>query len=267
MAASASNLILLGDQMQLSQPIRGVHPGESGTSVLDYYLQNHATVPEDRGIFLPRTWRMRPEICSFISNAVYEGRLEHELCTETRSIHLTRPAKHLHRSFGLVYVPVEHEGNVYESDEEAKVIEQIVGELIGQTFEQMGHPARLISADDILVVAPFNLQVRKLKAALPGIRVGTVDKFQGQQAPVVIFSMTASDGAAAPRGMEFLFDKNRLNVAVSRAQILAVLVASPKLERTRCSRLEQIPLVNMFCRALHEGSQRLAQGQARVRVA
>jgi hypothetical protein len=267
MAPSASNLLLLGDQMQLSQPIRGVHPGESGTSILDYYLEHHATVPEDRGIFLPKTWRMRPEICSFISRSVYDGRLEHELCTESRSIRFTKPSNYLHRSSGLVYVPVEHEGNAYESDEEAKVIEQIARELVGQTLEQAGHPARLISADDILVVAPFNLQVRKLKAALPGIRVGTVDKFQGQQAPVVIFSMTASDGDASPRGMDFLFDKNRLNVAISRAQVLAVVVASPKLERTQCSRLEQIPLVDMFCHAVHEGSQRLAQGDVGVRVA
>jgi uncharacterized protein len=267
MAPSASNLILLGDQMQLSQPIRGVHPGESGTSILDYYLQEHATVPEDLGIFLPKTWRMRPEICSFISNAVYDGRLEHELCTETRSIHLSKAAKYLHRSVGLLYVPVEHEGNTCESDEEVEVVRNIVAELIGQTLEQVGQSPRLISADDILVVAPFNLQVRKLKVGLPGVRVGTVDKFQGQQAPVVVFSMTTSDGEAAPRGMEFLFDKNRLNVAISRAQILTVLVASPTLERARCAKLEQIPLINMFCRAVHEGSQRLAQGEAGARVA
>jgi uncharacterized protein len=267
MARSASNLILLGDQMQLSQPIRGVHPGESGASILNYYLQDHATVPEDRGIFLPRTYRMRPEICSFISNAVYDRRLEHELCTETRSIHIAKPNEYLHRSAGLVYVPVEHEGNAYESDEEVESVQKVVTELIGQTLEQTGHASRPLSADDILVVAPFNLQVRKLKTALPGIRVGTVDKFQGQQAPVVIFSMTASDGDASPRGMEFLFDRNRLNVAISRAQILAVIVASPKLERTRCVRLEQMPLVNMFCRAVYEGSQSLSHSGAGSLVA
>jgi uncharacterized protein len=267
MAPSASNLILLGDQMQLSQPIRGVHPGESGTSILDYYLQDHATVPEDLGIFLPKTWRMRPEICSFISNAVYDGRLEHELCTETRSIHLSKAATYLHHSSGLLYVPVEHEGNTYESDEEVEAVQEVVGELIGQTLEQAGQPSRPISADDILVVAPFNLQVRKLKTALSGIRVGTVDKFQGQQAPVVIFSMTASDGDESPRGMEFLFDKNRLNVAISRAQILAVIVASPKLERTRCIRLEQMQLINMFCRAVHESSQSASLGGVGERVA
>jgi hypothetical protein len=134
MAPSASNLILLGDQMQLSQPIRGVHPGESGTSILDYYLQDHATVPEDLGIFLPKTWRMRPEICSFISNAVYDGRLQHELCTETRSILLIKESKHLHRSSGLLYVPVGHEGNTYEFDEEMGVVKGLVAELIGQTL-------------------------------------------------------------------------------------------------------------------------------------
>jgi uncharacterized protein len=267
MAPSSANVIVLGDQMQLSQPIRGVHPGESGTSILDYYLQDYATVPADLGIFLPKTFRMRPEICSFISSAIYDGRLQHELCTETRSIQFTKESTHLHRSSGIVYVPVQHDGNIYESDEEVKAIQQIVAELVGQTLQEAGKPSRMLSKDDILVVAPFNLQVRKLKTALPGVRVGTVDKFQGQQAPVVIFSMTASNGDASPRGIEFLFDKNRLNVAISRAQILAVVVASPKLERTPCLRLEQMPLVNLFCRAAYEGTKHFAYGGAGLRVA
>ena len=127
-------------------------------------------------------------------------------------------------------------------------------DLIGQTLEEAGKPARPLRAEDMLIVAPFNLQVRKLKTALPGLRAGTVDKFQGQQASVVIFSMAATDGDTAPRGIEFLLDKNRLNVAISRAQVLAIIVAGPKLAPTRCSRLEQIPLVNMFCRATQEGS-------------
>lgn len=254
MAPSACNLVLLGDQMQLNQPMRGVHPGESGTSILEYYLQDHATVPEDLGIFLPKTWRMRPEICSFISNAFYDGRPNHESCAEERAIHLTRAAKFLHGSSGLVYVPVEHRDNTYESDEEAAVVREIVADLLGQTLEEAGQRTRPVSADDILVVAPFNLQVRKLKRALPGLRVGTVDKFQGQQAPVVIFSMTASEGDASPRGIEFLFDRHRLNVALSRAQVLAIIVASPKLEVTRCSRLEQMQLVNVFCRAAQTGT-------------
>jgi uncharacterized protein len=159
-----------------------------------------------------------------------------------------------------VYVPVEHDSNTYESDEEVGVVQEVVADLIGQTLEEAGHPTRVVSGDDILVVAPFNLQVRKLKAALPLLRVGTVDKFQGQQAPVVIFSMTASEGDASPRGIEFLFDPHRLNVAISRAQVLAVIVASTKLEITRCSRLEQMQLVNAFCRAAQAGSLRAALG-------
>ncbi len=267
MAPSTSNLVLLGDQMQLNQPIRGIHPGESGASILDYYLQDYATVPEDLGIFLSKTWRMRPEICSFVSSAFYDGRLEHEPFTETRCLHLTRPTKHLQRSAGLVYVPVEHDGNTCESDEEVELVREVVAELLGQTFEHAGHAPRVISVDDILVVAPFNLQVRKLKGVLPDLRIGTVDKFQGQQAPIVVFSMTASEGDASPRGMEFLFDKNRLNVAISRAQILAVIVASSKLEQTRCHTLEQMQLVNLFCRAVYERSSSAAHERAGSLVA
>jgi uncharacterized protein len=259
-APAAKNLVLLGDQMQLSQPAKGVHPGESGTSTLDYYLQDHATIPDDMGIFLPTTYRMRPEICGFISNAFYEGRLKHEECTLDRSIRFEKPARHVQRSAGIAFIPVDHAGNSYESEEEVEVVREVIQDLIGQTFEEHGKVARPVSETDILVVAPFNLQVHKLKAALPGIRVGTVDKFQGQQAPVVIFSMTASEGDASPRGIEFLFDRNRLNVAISRAQVLAIVVASPKLEITRCTRLEQMQLVNLFCRAAQAGTSLRAFG-------
>jgi superfamily I DNA and/or RNA helicase len=218
MAPSASNIVLLGDQMQLNQPVQGVHPGESGESVLEYLLQDQATVPDDMGIFLPSTWRMRPELCAFVSSSVYESRLNPEPITSERNIQFgAADRRWLRRNTGLIYIPVEHEGNTYESDEEADVIRQIVAEL-GQHFIEMpGVPTRLVEPADILVVAPYNLQVRKLKSLIPGARVGTVDKFQGQEAPVVIFSMTASDGNASPRGIEFLFSRNRLNVAISRA--------------------------------------------------
>jgi uncharacterized protein len=116
--------------------------------------------------------------------------------------------------------------------------------------------ARPFCDDDVLIVSPYNLQVRRLRERFPGIRVGTVDKFQGQEAPVVIVSMAASSADAAPRGTEFLFSKNRLNVAISRAQILAIVVASPKLARAKCARLEQIELVNLFCRIVLMGQGR-----------
>jgi len=241
--------------MQLSQPTQGVHPGESGQSILEYYLQDHATIPANLGIFLPTTYRLRPEVCSFISAGVYENRLTAADCTSQRSIKLTGPKRRIQRAAGLLYVPVLHDGNVYESEEEAIVICEIVEELCSHTLLDGERAPRQLSEKDFVVVAPFNLQVRKLQATLPGIRVGTVDKFQGQEAPVVIFSMTSSEGDSASRGVDFLFDKHRLNVAISRAQILAVIVASPHLERTRCTNLEQIGLVNLFCRAAQEGAR------------
>jgi uncharacterized protein len=251
MSPAARNLVLLGDQMQLNQPIHGVHPGESGTSILEYYLAGHATIPEEMGIFLPRTFRMRPEICDFISNAVYEGRLKPDACTCDRSIRFHGPVQYVQRSAGIVYVPVTHSGNTFDCDEEAEATSRIVAELQGHILEE-GVP-RPITSNDILVVAPFNLQVRKLQTVLPGVRVGTVDKFQGQQAPIVIFSMTSSEGDSSPRGIEFLFDKHRLNVAISRAQVLAVIVGNPALERTRCSSLEHVCAVNVYCRAVESG--------------
>jgi predicted RecB family nuclease len=251
MAPATRNLLLLGDQMQLSQPIQGVHPGESGQSILDYYLGDHATVPEHMGIFLPTTWRMRPEICGFISDAMYEGRLKVEACTSERSIRFLGPVRYVRKPAGILHVPVVHSGNVYDCDEEAEVIRDVIAELTGHLLvDGPRTAARPITGGDILVVAPFNLQVLKLKAALPGVRVGTVDKFQGQQAPVVIFSMTSSEGDTASRGVEFLFDKQRLNVAISRAQVLAVVVSNPNLASTRCSSLKQMSAVNVYCRAV-----------------
>jgi uncharacterized protein len=254
MAPAAKNLMLLGDQMQLSQPTQGVHPGESGLSVLDYYLQEHATVPAGRGIFLPTTYRMRPELCSFISAAVYEGRLQPDEVTAGRSLNFDKPPELIHATAGIVHVPVAHGGNVCESAEEVEAVVRIIAELTAQAILLPGKKPRRLAAEEILVVAPFNLQVQALQAALPGVRVGTVDKFQGQQAPVVIFSMAASEGDAPPRGAGFLFDVRRMNVALSRAQILAVLVASPRLERTHCSSLEQMRMVNLYCRAAQEGA-------------
>jgi uncharacterized protein len=255
MAPSTTNIVLVGDQMQLSQPIKGSHPGESGTSTLDYLLQGRATIPNNFGIFLPETWRMHPEVCGFISGAVYEDRLMPKPLTAARTIRFsTRARTYIHKNAGVIFVPVEHEGNAYESDEEAAVVAEIVGELLAQFLTDTNQAERPITRDDILVVTPYNLQVRKLTEMLPGIRVGTVDKFQGQEAAVVICSMCASSGDASPRGIEFLFSKNRLNVAISRAQTLAIVVGSPALARTSCSTLEQMQLVNVFCRAIETGA-------------
>ena len=246
MAPAAKNVVLLGDQMQLGQPIQGAHPGESGLSTLEYLLQSRATIAPDFGIFLPRTWRLHPNLCRFISGAVYEDRLSCAPHTSERILDLgTHPPEWLTCPAGLIYVPVEHEGNVYESFEEEDRIAALVQDLLGSRLRTNRGGFRQIVASDILVVAPWRTGGPRLTRRLPAtdIRVGTVDKFQGQEAPVVIFSMCASSGDSSPRGIEFLFNRNRLNVAISRAETLAVVVASPALVKTRCSSIEQMRLV------------------------
>jgi uncharacterized protein len=252
MAPSTSNIVLMGDQMQLSQPIQGTHPGESGQSVLEYLLQDKQVIPDDFGIFLGTSWRMHPDVCSFISGAVYEGRLSPEPTNETRVIKLpkTQGAVAL-KPAGILYVPVQHEGNAQESEEEVAVIVETVEELLECYVVDQDGSIRPLTLEDILIVAPYNMQVRRLKTALPvGAKVGSVDKFQGQDAAVVIMSMCSSSGDASPRGLEFIFSKNRLNVAISRAQCLAIVVGSPQLAQTHCNRVEQMELVNLFCRVI-----------------
>jgi uncharacterized protein len=255
MAPAATNVVLLGDQMQLGQPIQGSHPGESGLSVLDYLLQGQPTVPPDFGIFLATTWRLHPALCHFISGAVYENRLGCMPHTAERVILAgPQPPPWMPRAAGLVYIPVEHEGRVYESAEEEELIAVLVRDLMTLRVSNNESGPHRITAEDIIVVAPYNLQVRRLQRRLPQIRVGTVDKFQGQEAGVVIFSMCASSGDASPRGIEFLFSRNRLNVAISRAETMAVVVGHPALARTTCSTVDQMRLLNMYCRAVAEGS-------------
>jgi uncharacterized protein len=153
---------------------------------------------------------------------------------------------------------VAHDGNVYESGEEEDRIATLVRDLLCLRLRTKGGGVRQIVASDILVVAPYNLQVRRLTRRLAPVRVGTVDKFQGQEAAVVIFSMCASSGDSSPRGIEFLFNRNRLNVAISRAETVAIVVASPALVKTRCSSIEQMRLVNVYCRAVQEGATETA---------
>jgi uncharacterized protein len=254
MSPAAQNLVLLGDQMQLGQPIQGSHPGESGLSALEYLLQEHATVPADFGIFLPRTWRLHPRLCSFISGAVYEDRLGCEPHTVERVLVAgAHPPEWLSRTAGLIYEPVAHDGNVYESAEEEDRIAELVSGLLRLRLRTSEGVDRALTHEDILVVAPYNLQVRRLTRRLAPVRVGTVDKFQGQEAAVVIFSMCASSGDVSPRGVDFLFSRNRLNVAISRAQTLAIVAASPSLIQTSCASIQQIRLVNVYCRAVEEG--------------
>ncbi|MGE0174337.1 MAG: TM0106 family RecB-like putative nuclease [Oligoflexales bacterium] len=250
MARCATNIVLMGDQMQLSQPIQGTHPGESGLSVLDYLLQGKATIPEDLGIFLPRTYRMHPDICQFISDMAYDSRLKS--APNTRNCKIIASKENIMRQeTGIVYIPVQHEGNTVASDEEVARVKEIVADLIGRPFvDKTGKIKGKIGLDDILVVAPYNYQVQKLKEELgESAKVGTVDKFQGQEQAIVILSMCSSS-ADSGRGIDFLLSKNRLNVALSRATTLAIVVGSPEIGNAYTTKVENMALVNLYCSLL-----------------
>ncbi|MGH3133400.1 MAG: TM0106 family RecB-like putative nuclease [Gaiellaceae bacterium] len=250
MGTAARTLVLLGDPIQLAQVTQGIHPAGSGVSVLQHLLQERATVPEDMGLFLERSFRMHPDVCRYISSAFYEDRLESAPgCAAQGSSFGT----------GLRFVPVEHVGNSTASEEEAAAISAEIERLLGGTWTDAKGVTRPIEAGDVMVVAPFNAQVKTLTDRLQaGVAVGTVDKFQGQQAPVVFFSMAASSGEDAPRGIDFLMSRNRLNVAVSRAQCLAYLVCAPRLLDVDCKTVEHMRLANALCRFVE-----LAEGRAR----
>jgi uncharacterized protein len=248
MGASARNIVLVGDQMQLAQPAKGAHPGGSGVSALDHLMGSWATVPPDRGILLARTWRMHPDLCRRVSDLFYDGRLESVAETAQQKLVLTGDAGGALSPVGLRFVEVAHEDNTQKSAEEAERVRGMYDALLGHSWvNQKGETSR-ITTENILVVSPYNMQVNLLKQMLPdGARVGTVDKFQGQEAAVVLVSMAASSGENIPRGIEFLFSRNRLNVAISRARCLSVVVASPRLLETACRTIEQMVLVNTVC--------------------
>ena len=252
MSRASKNIVLMGDQMQLGQPAQGTHPGESGLSTLDYLLHHTPAISDDRGVFLETSYRMHSAVNRFISEAIYQGRLNSHPDNDRQVI--TVPESYsgsIDKAAGVIFIPVEHEGNTQASDEEVEVIKQMAGELLGREFTEKNDSKRLIAWSDMLFVAPYNFQVNKLREALgPEAKVGSVDKFQGQEAPVVFFSMCASDANDSPRGLDFLFDKNRINVAISRAQSLAIIVGNPKLANTATNTIEQQTKVNLFCRLL-----------------
>lgn len=248
MSGCARNLVLVGDQMQLPQPVQGIHPGETGLSCLDYALCEHATVPANRGVLLNVSYRMHPAVCGFISEAVYDGRLIAHPSTRQRELRVSGSVSPALKPFGLSVVELEHEGRTQSCPEEAAAVAELIRDLVGQDFVETGD-VRHLRLEDILVVTPFNLQVALLRQRLPqGARVGTVDKFQGQEAPVVIISMATSYGGDAPRGTEFLFNRNRLNVAISRAKCLAIIVRSRRLLDVPSASRDDLPRLDFLAR-------------------
>ena len=245
---SCRALVLLGDPQQLEQPVKGSHPQGTDVSALDHLLQGKATLEDQQGLFLEETWRLHPDICAFTSEVFYEGKLRASSGLEAQTV---RSGSRV-RGTGLRYLPVAHEGNQSSSPEEAEAIRDLVSEILdsGATWIDPAGLERPIRLEDILIIAPYNAQVFELQALLPGARIGTVDKFQGQEAPIVIYSVTSSSAAEAPRGMEFLYSLNRLNVATSRARCVCVLVGSPAIFEAECKTPRQMLLANAFCRYL-----------------
>ena len=253
MGAATRNILLIGDQMQLGQPTHGTHPDEAGLSVLEFLLGEHATIPPERGIFLEKTWRLCPEICDFTSRAFYDGRLMPHSGAEKRELlfkDISLP------SAGIAWIAAHHQGCSQKSVEEGQIIKEQYQKLLQQQFKSSTGERRRLTEADILVVSPYNVQVNHLRSILPSnARVGTVDKFQGQEAAVVLISMVTSSAEDLPRTIDFLFSQNRLNVAISRAQCLAVIVFNPQLLETPCQEVWKMKLLNTFCQLSEYATQ------------
>ncbi|MDQ2966181.1 MAG: DEAD/DEAH box helicase, partial [Chloroflexota bacterium] len=251
---SAASIVLLGDPQQLDQPMRGSHPPGTDRSALAHVLGDLATIAPAEGLFLETTWRLHPDLCRYTSEVFYDDRLESEPKLDVQR--LVGPA--LLRGAGPRFVARATAGYDNESPEEAAAVAQLAGSLVtgGATWVDKNGDERPITWDDVLIVAPYNAQVGAITRLLPpGARVGTVDKFQGQEAPISIYSMTTSAPELAPRGLDFLYSRNRLNVATSRARCVAVVVASPELLRVRARTPAHMRLVNALCRFVEMAAQ------------
>jgi uncharacterized protein len=243
---AAKSIVLLGDPQQLDSPTQGSHPDGIAVSALQHMLGIEKTMPAERGIFLPITWRMAPSLCALSSDLYYDRRLfSKDTLINQKLVNVGDL-----NGAGLRFVDVEHDGNRNQSLEEVDAVASLVERLTsrGASWIAEDQSTKPIGLDDILIVAPYNSQVNRIAERLPGARVGTVDKFQGQEAAVVIYSMATSRPEDAPRGMEFLYSPNRLNVATSRARCAVILVASPHLFQPECRSVRQIKLANGLCR-------------------
>jgi uncharacterized protein len=249
---AAPALVLLGDPQQLEQPQQASHPDGVGVSALEHVLAGHRTMPAERGLFLPVTWRLGSELCAFTSEVFYEGRLAPRPGLERQRLSGTVRFD----GAGLHVVEAQHDGCRSASDEEAETVAAIVEQLLqpGASWVDGDGREHALAPADLLIVAPFNAHVNRIEERLAAsvrtaaVRVGTVDRFQGQEAPVVIYSMACSRPEDAPRGLEFLYNLNRLNVATSRARCACILVANPRLFEPDCRTPGQMQLASALAR-------------------
>jgi predicted RecB family nuclease len=244
----ARSLVLVGDPQQLEAPLQGAHPDGTEVSALHHVLLGQQTMPVGLGLFLAETRRLAPRICDFTSEQFYESRLVPYAGAERQMIE----GHGIINRAGLWFAPTAHDGNRNSSSEEVARVAALVNSFLkgGVTWTDPDGQVHPIALSDILVVTPYNAQVAQIRRAIPGIHAGTVDKFQGQEAPIVIYSLATSSPEDAPRGMEFLYSLNRLNVATSRARCACILVANPSLLEPDCRTPRQMRLANAFCRYL-----------------
>ena len=263
---ATNSIVLLGDPQQLDQPMQGSHPPGADRSALAHVLDGAATIEPDRGLFLERTWRLHPALCAFTSEVFYDRRLEPQSHLARQLLRMPGNAMN---GVGQRLLLVPTTGADNESPDEAAAIAALATSLVRDgSWTDADGVARPLTWQEVLIVAPFNAQVGAIQRILPKeARVGTVDKFQGQEAPISLYSMTSSSPELAPRGMEFLYSRNRLNVATSRARCVAVVVASPDLFRVRARTPEQMRLANAFFRFAELAAAASQRPAAALRVA
>ena len=236
---ASKNIILIGDPMQLIRP-------KSNSSILDLLLGDRMTIPADRGIFLSLSYRLKPEICRFISDVFYEGRLISSENASPRKLHLQ--GTNLPND-GIAIINTDPQNDSKQSSDEAEIIKNLYRTLLGQTFSDKDNRMRKINENDILVVTPYNFQMNSLRALLPdNARIGTIDKFQGQEAPIVLISMANSKTRQiSQKTVDYIYSRSHLNVSLSLAQCLTVIVTNTDMMNTECSTVEQMKLINTYC--------------------
>jgi predicted RecB family nuclease len=249
---AARSLVLIGDPQQLEQPIQASHPDGCPVSVLEHLTGGASTIAPDRGLMLDVTYRLHPRLCTFTSEQYYAGRLAPALATAAQALQIASLPE---LTTGAFWLPVEHDGNQSRSPEEAAAIAALLEAVFAAAptwTDARGVTATLTPAD-VGIIAPFNAHVAEVRdrlraRGLADVRVSTVDKFQGQEVPLAIYTMATSHPDDAPRGLEFLYSGHRLNVATSRARCAAILVASPRLLRPECRTPAHLRLASGLCR-------------------
>jgi uncharacterized protein len=237
-------------------PTKANHPNNSGQSCLQYLMNGLEVIPPNKGIFLPISFRLAPAINNVVSELFYQSKLkpnsknrENKIIWDQSSI---KKNDSTYLDAGVMFIPIRHQDCSLKSEEEAEKIQQIIKLLLSSKYKLAPDKEKFISEEDILIIAPFNVQVNFLKSKLnKKLKIGTVDNFQGQEAVISIFSLTSSSGVDAPRGLDFLLEPNRLNVAISRAKVLSIILGSPSLAESFAKTKEEVIKLNRLIKLMN----------------